>query len=326
MLQKLLKLALIAPALGSGGFNFLVMGDWGGTDCSATSHDCSTPQEVATAKGMQSVGDTKQSRFALALGDNFYTHGVTNVDSNRFKYTFEDVFTNQFPFHVLAGNHDHLGNVSAQIDYSGRSKRWSFPDLYYAFTEEGSAPGTSVQIIMLDTVILAGNSDVPIEGTNLVKELHGDELPGPSNSQLAQTQMEWLETTLAASTADYVLVTGHYPVYSICEHGPTTQLVNDVKPLLEKYNVSAWLNGHDHCAEYIDVGDGVQYHTIGSAHLNDPSTKHASAIPSGSLKWHYGTGNGGFASIQVESSGLTIVHHDGDGKEVYTAPTIAPRN
>ena len=67
----------------------------------------------------------------------------------------------------------------------------------------------------------------------------------------------------------------------------------EYESLLEKYNATAYFNGHDHCAEYIDEGLGVQYHTIGSAHGWDTSTAHASAIPKGSLKFHPKNGLGG---------------------------------
>merc|ERR1711998_85631 len=69
----------------------------------------------------------------------------------------------------------------------------------------------------------------------------------------AQTQYEWLEATLAASTADFVFVSGHYPVWSVCEHGPTSSLVSTLKPLMEKYNVSAYFAGHDHCEDTLTM-------------------------------------------------------------------------
>lgn len=50
-------------------------------------------------------------------------------------------------------------------------------------------------------------------------------------------QQKWLEETLAESDADYVIVGGHYPVYSVCEHGTNVNMVANLQPLLEKYEV-----------------------------------------------------------------------------------------
>ena len=61
------------------------------------------------------------------LGDNFYSSGLhpTPADPKseaRIKKTYEDVYTapslSTIPFWVCAGNHDHLGNVTNQIEYS----------------------------------------------------------------------------------------------------------------------------------------------------------------------------------------------------------------
>jgi len=63
----------------------------------------------------------------FVLGDNFYSSGLhpTPADPKseaRIKKTYEDVYTAPslitIPFWVCAGNHDHLGNVTNQIEYS----------------------------------------------------------------------------------------------------------------------------------------------------------------------------------------------------------------
>ena len=48
------------------------------------------------------------------------------------------------------------------------------------------------------------------------------------------------------SSADYIIVAGHHPVLSAGAHGNTGCLVSRLKPLLEKYGVTAYFSGHDH--------------------------------------------------------------------------------
>merc|ERR1711953_1148996 len=114
---------------------------------------------------------------------------------------------------------------------------------------------------MIDTVEIAGQSQLNAED---VGGLKGSELPGPKNLSAATSQLQWIEDTLKSSTADYVVVAGHYPVYSVGDHGPTSRLSPKNFPLLQKYGVSAYLCGHDHSQQHIDTGDGVQYQVISS--------------------------------------------------------------
>ena len=40
----------------------------------------------------------------------------------------------QVPWIAMAGNHDHDGNVDAQIEFGLTEPLWYFPSLYYTFT------------------------------------------------------------------------------------------------------------------------------------------------------------------------------------------------
>jgi hypothetical protein len=333
--------ALLCLASSVAKLDFLVMADWGGDD----KVPYTTGGELGCAKQMGALTPLVDAKFALAIGDNFYYHGIPgNEHDPRFENTFEKAFpspnlqTDDF-FRVVAGNHDHYGNVTAQLAYADISSRWRFDSLYYSFTETipASSAGdvdTTLEVVMIDTVVLSGNSDVVNEDGEITHSLKGSELPGPAahHQQTAADQWTWLENTLANSKAEFLIVAGHYPVYSICEHGPTPILISKLKPLMEKHHVNAYLAGHDHCAEHINEGGGnsVDYHGMGATHMLDPSTAHAGAIPAGSLKFHYkpaktGYDFGAFAHINVNSTAMTITHINSDGKVIYTAPVLKPR-
>ena len=119
---------------------------------------------------------------------------------------------------------------------------------------------------------LADGEITPAMHAKLAARLAADAVPYNGTQQL-----EWLASTLAASTADWLFVVGHFPVYSGGHHGNTPELVEvcfvsvgagataplcvvrltppppsvclaaqQVMPLLERYNVDAYLDGHSH--------------------------------------------------------------------------------
>lgn len=78
------------------------------------------------------------------------------------------------------------------------------------------------------------------------KNVKRNNLVEPESQEASETQWKWIEDTLQSSTAHYLIVGGHFPVWSVAEHGPTDCLVNRLRPLLQKYKVTAYISGHDH--------------------------------------------------------------------------------
>ena len=109
------------------------------------------------------------------------------------------------------------------------------PSFTTNFTDSETNTEVTVEYLMIDTVIAAS-----IDGhysAEMVEEWpHLDQLPQDAPS--ATEQWAWIEQTLAASTADYIWVGGHYPVWTGCSHAPTPVLVEKLKPLLEKYHAT----------------------------------------------------------------------------------------
>ena len=320
LFSLLLILGLSRTALSDNSLSFLLLGDWGGDP----HYPYTTAAEVSCAKQMGTKAEMLSANFTVSLGDNMYYKGVKNEYDTRFQTTFEDVFTAkslQHKWYILAGNHDHVRNVSGEIAYTSHSKRWYFPSLYYS--REFTIPGSkaTVQIVFIDTIILSGLSD-PNDPTQSYEIIYDE--------SLAMSQWDWIEDQLKASTADWLLVAGHYPVWSIAEHGPTESLVQMLKPLLEKYKVTAYLCGHDHNMQHLrEDNSDVDYFVIGAGHFVDSSNAHMNKVPENSLKYFYGHENsfsdGAFASITVSSKKFEITFTNVKGQSIYQYSKSNPR-
>eukprot|EP01064_Diplonema_japonicum_P037767 TRINITY_DN895_c6_g1_i1.p1 TRINITY_DN895_c6_g1~~TRINITY_DN895_c6_g1_i1.p1 ORF type:complete len:356 (+),score=39.73 TRINITY_DN895_c6_g1_i1:80-1069(+) len=325
--RSILLMTMAGMATAADSMSFLAIGDWGGM---GDGHPTS-PGEVDNNKGMGSVAETLgDMQFVLALGDNFYFEGIQgDVTSDRFDSTFENVFTSpnlQVPWYVCAGNHDHYGNVTAEIEYTKFSKRWTFPSLWYTFSEQFTTPAgktVTTQVIYIDTYTFSGMSFHDHDTHEFIQG------KGPPDVKLAGQQLQWLEQEMAKSTADYLWVAGHYPIYSQCSHGPTAELVQDVLPLLTKYNASGYLSGHDHCLGHFEV-DNKALVLSGAGMECCYRPTHEKDVPAGAMKFHMDASqtfgaDGGFASLTATENTTTIKYYDSHGKVLFTANPVHPR-
>ncbi|XP_065914958.1 tartrate-resistant acid phosphatase type 5-like [Dysidea avara] len=304
-----------------GTIRFLVLGDWGGKP----KKPYYTKSEDDIAEQMGKVASGINANFTIVVGDNFYEDGVTDVDDPRFKETFEDVFTAkslQSRWYAVAGNHDYHGNVSAQVAYTEKSTRWYMPNYYY--TETFSIPGTDaeIQFVFIDTIILCGPTD-PIKRW----------LPpsGPASLNAAEDQWEWIEKTLSTSAAEWLFVVGHYPVWSIGRHGPTEGLKDRLRPMLIKYNVSAYFCGHDHDMQHIHEDNStVEYFLSGAGHETEDSDDNKANIPPNALKFYYGKKDkdqehGAFAWLSVSPTVMNVTFMSRKGHNLYSYSASSTR-
>lgn len=309
----------------------LQLGDWGGDQNANDQY--TTPAQIATANAMGIIGEELYIQGVLALGDNFYYQGIDgacNLDScsERFNMTFVDVYNStslQVPWYVISGNHDWYGNVSAEIEYSKINQNWVYPNFYHKKTLYSNDKSISVDIILIDTILFTG-LDV------------GNAYP---QNNVDPVQYNFIVDALKQSKADYILVGGHYPVYSICEHGNTITLINDLIPLFEKYGAH-YFSGHDHCAEYFynnnvayvlnGMGHGCCYHNISSQDIPEDSLKYFIAntnaainIDDDNIEVGVNGTVGGFTTIIIDKNVMNITFYNQDGKILYQAEPILPR-
>ncbi|KAI6186091.1 Tartrate-resistant acid phosphatase type 5 [Aphelenchoides besseyi] len=309
-----------------------VIGDTGGIalDVGTNFLSMSQPTEIQTkvANSMVKLAEREGLDFIVNVGDNIYWNGVDNVNDDRFKNVFEEPYKNprlQVPWYMLVGNHDHLGNVDAQIEYTTRSKIWTLPSLFYKTSHSFGQKGSRVEFVFIDTVVLCGNS-INVHSRSIFSWMGASakvpEGPAAKYVDESKKRWKWIEDQLRRSTANHLFVVGHYPIYSVVTK--TLQcLKRELDPLMRKYKVGAYFAGHNHNLQYYrdskqqnrwqmryvvsGAGSrsgswGGQKGTEGNVQLLYRFPKHRESAITSEL----GYGNGGFAQLKIEPNGARL--------------------
>jgi len=327
-------------------FSFVAIGDWGG----ASDDSPTTESQQLAASGIASIVNQIDAQFVLMMGDNFYYHGIQNHGdrSSRFKDTFEDVYVAKLPntkFFALCGNHDYgegiRANVSAQLDYARHSSNWNFPALWYKKSHKFSDNGTArvVDLLIIDTVVMCG-----VDGMSeslLDEELREAGYGHGINHRhlrrhLAEKHWAWLQAELTGSTADFLWVSGHYPIWSAGNDGPTPCLIQRLYPMLKRHGAH-YISGHDHNLEHM-FKDGVHMFVAGAGKECCYPPISSDEVPHGVMKYmlsgFHGRQStqpvpfpvfGGFASFQFKADWAQVTLHAHNGTILYKAPPIARR-
>ena len=219
-------------------------------------------EQKTVAELMGWMADVADPEFVAAIGDVHHFEGVASVDDPLWMTNYELIYSHpdlMLDWYPLLGNHEYRGNTQAVLDYGKVSRRWVMPGRYYAVEKEVEDGNEKILYVFIDT-------------TPLIDKYRRDTEDYPdAGKQSIAAELEWLEATLAASTAKWKVVMGHHPIYADTDKSESerTDMQRRVQPLLDKYGVDAYICGHIHNFQHKQAkGSKVQYFVNTSGSLS----------------------------------------------------------
>ena len=182
----------------------------------------------------------KNNDALVLLGDNFYENGISSKCDEVINH-FIDIFKNiNNPIYSILGNHDYKSNPSAQLNHT----EWIMPNYYY------KKEYSNIDLLFLDTVIF--NTHFSIDKSK-IENVHNDNIDNLINKQL-----NWLEDNLKYNKNKKKVVFGHYPIITngyYKKKGEDVLIYDYLFEIFKKYNISAYISGHEHNIQYIKRED-----------------------------------------------------------------------
>ncbi len=292
----------LLQAAEDGELDLLMIGDFGTTGADQL--------KVAAAMRDYCSANKIAPHGLLLLGDNFYSAAKDgfSTESIRWKNTFEEVYpASAFPGPCWAvlGNHDYHdnpGGEKVQLEYAKRGgTRWTMPAKWYRF-DLGPAANPLSTVIALD-------SNLPKVSGGKNKKT-GEPKASMSEAEVAE-QMKWLKKELQSQRAPFTIVMAHHPLYSNGDHGDTDELVEAWGPLFQEHKVHAYLCGHDHDLQHLEL-EGLHTSFILSGGGGAKTRKLES-----DREMPYGLDIYGFTHLRIAREEMTFTHLDSGASPVH---------
>jgi tartrate-resistant acid phosphatase type 5 len=274
-------------------YNFIVISDWG---WNGQWHQ----KEVAAQ--MAKTASKIKAKFIATCGDNFQELGVKSVRDILWITNFRNIYISpslNIDWYPVLGNHDYRGNTQAEIDYSNVDSRWRMTERYYTFTRNVN-DSISARLIFLDT-------------PQMLDEYRDNPGVYPDASKQDDTkELKWIEEVLAGSHEQWKLVFGHNPVFSAArKHGNTQELIEKLKPLLNKYNAQLYFCGHDHTFQHLrEQDETTDYIVTGTGGQTRPSNTNEMSV--------FSKSEPGFTVVSFKADSLKLAFVGTDGKIIYS--------
>lgn len=255
------------------------------------------------AKMMGIWAEKADIEFVAAPGDVHHFNGVKSVTDPLWMTNYELIYSDpslMLDWFSTLGNHEYRGNTTAVLDYRDVSRRWMIPSRYYSFEREIDKEN-SVLFLFTDT-------------TPLINKYRSDSTHYPDAcKQDYHKQLNYIDSVLTHSKAKWKIVFGHHPVYAETKKNADERkdMQERLDPILRKYNVDFYINGHIHNFQHIKLQDSpVHYFTNSSASLSRNVNKTEGT--------QFCSGDSGFAILSVSGEKLTIYFINKKGNIIYS--------
>lgn len=275
------------------GVTFFALADWG---VYGQFHQ----QQVADQMENYAIG--LKPAFVLMAGDNFYTQGVSSLADSHWQLSFENVYKGAHlpaSFYIALGNHDYQGTASVELQYGQQHPRWVLPARYYTkVINLNNKP--LIRLIVLDS-----NPFIQAYQQN----------PGayPGILQNTQAQLHWADSVLSTATEPWKIVMAHHPLYSVgADHGNQAELISQLGPLLQKYQVQLYISGHSHSLQHLPRVGPTDFVVSGGGGAP------LDVLAADSTRATFARASGGFAIFSANSDSLRMSFIDNLGQPIYS--------
>jgi 3',5'-cyclic AMP phosphodiesterase CpdA len=225
--RQVLKLLTLGMSLALGGFQVASAAPKDSVRFLAVADTGSgNAHQLAVGAQMAAVHRQRPVDLVVLGGDNIYPSGDLALVEATFLRPYAGLLAAKVPFHAVLGNHDiRTANGDPQVAY----KPFGMNGRFYSLRRG------DLELFMLDTNV---------------------------NTDWA-AQLRWLRSALGTSKAPWKVVIGHHPIYSSGMYGNDPDLRSRIAPLMQRYGVQLYINGHEHNYERSRAIDGITYLVVG---------------------------------------------------------------
>ncbi|ORY52123.1 Metallo-dependent phosphatase, partial [Rhizoclosmatium globosum] len=219
--------------------DFLILGDWG-TEAAA---------QISVAQEVNNWAAITQPNAIISVGDNFYNgnqtyDGIQSANDIKFTEAWKNMYSGQnianVPWWTVLGNHDWYTINSQVYELTFKDSRWILPDFFYTNRVQVDT-GVYATFIFIETDLLAYG----FAGKTAEMNQNFINMGWTSDQNTNKKQLAWIENTIAQYNNDqYIIIVGHHPTYT-CVTDVTADLAA-VQGFINKWGVSAYVNGHSH--------------------------------------------------------------------------------